>query len=382
MAGSPPAAVPAESATTTVDSPPAAVQAESPATTTAQTPTPNVTAPLEPEEEDNVGDLFRTTDDTSSIDERISNFTASLSSSVVDYPVEYGRRYHAYRPGTYKFPNDEKEMDRLDLAHAMIVKATGSKLFHAPLDWEKIQSILDIGTGTGLWAVEMGDIFERAEVYGNDLSAIQPQWVPPNVRFEIDDVESPWVETKKYDFIMCRYMTASITDWPKLVRNIYNHLNPGGWVEFLDMNPEFYSEDGSYTKDHATYKWNQAFLGAIRAVGRDPTPGPGHEGRVREAGFINVTAEKYKAPLTPWAKDRHYKDLGMMNLVLTIDGLEGFSMKMFTEVLGRTREEVEVEIMGVRNELKANPPVFRALVEFDVVYGQKPLAEPEEQTEV
>lgn len=45
--------------------------------------------------------------------------------------------------------------------------------------------------------------------------------VPPNVRFEIDDVESPWVETKKYDFIMCRYMTASITDWPKLVRNIY-----------------------------------------------------------------------------------------------------------------------------------------------------------------
>ncbi|KAK1717005.1 S-adenosyl-L-methionine-dependent methyltransferase [Colletotrichum lupini] len=358
MAGSPPAAVPAESATTTVYSPPAAVQAESPATTTAQTPTPNVTAPLEPEEEDN------TTDDTSSIDERISNFTASLSSSVVDYPVEYGRRYHAYRPGTYKFPNDEKEMDRLDLAHAMIVKATGSKLFHAPLDWEKIQSILDIGTGTGLWAVEMGDIFERAEVYGNDLSAIQPQWVPPNVRFEIDDVESPWVETKKYDFIMCRYMTASITDWPKLVRNIYNHLNPGGWVEFLDMNPEFYSEDGSYTKDHVTYKWNQAFLSAIRAVGRDPTPGPGHEGRVREAGFINVTAEKYKAPLTPWAKDRHYKDLGMMNLVLTIDGLEGFSMKMFTEVLGRTREEVEVEIMGVRNELKASPPVFRALVEL------------------
>lgn len=45
--------------------------------------------------------------------------------------------------------------------------------------------------------------------------------VPPNVRFEIDDVESPWVEAKKYDFIMCRYMTASIMDWPKLVRNIY-----------------------------------------------------------------------------------------------------------------------------------------------------------------
>ncbi|OHE95583.1 methyltransferase [Colletotrichum orchidophilum] len=330
---------------------------------------PSTTAHLEPEEEGN------TTDDASSIDERISNFTASLSSSVVDYPVEYGRRYHAYRPGTYKFPNDEKEMDRLDLAHAMIVKATGSKLFHAPLEWDKVHLILDIGTGTGLWAVEMGDIFEHAEVHGNDLSAIQPKWVPPNVKFEIDDVESPWVAHKKYDFIMCRYMTASIVDWPKLVRNIYDHLNPGGWVELLDMNPEFYSEDGSYTKEHATYKWNQGFLSAIRAVGRDPTPGPKHENRVREAGFTNVTAEKYKAPLTPWVKDQHYKDLGMMNLVLTVDGLEGFSMKLFTEVLGRTKEEVEVEIMSVKKELKANPPPFHALVEFDVVYGQKPITQ-------
>lgn len=26
-----------------------------------------------------------------------SSFTASLSSSVVDYPIEHGRRYHAYQ---------------------------------------------------------------------------------------------------------------------------------------------------------------------------------------------------------------------------------------------------------------------------------------------
>lgn len=45
--------------------------------------------------------------------------------------------------------------------------------------------------------------------------------VPANVKFEIDDVESSWVGHKKYDFIMCRYMAASISDWPRLVRNIY-----------------------------------------------------------------------------------------------------------------------------------------------------------------
>jgi hypothetical protein len=35
---------------------------------------------------------------------RRSAFTASLTSSIVNYPVEHGRRYHAYRPGGTEIP--------------------------------------------------------------------------------------------------------------------------------------------------------------------------------------------------------------------------------------------------------------------------------------
>ena len=47
--------------------------------------------------------------------------------------------------------------------------------------------ILDIATGTGLWAIEMGDEYPEAEVIGTDLSPIQPAFVPPNVRFFVED---------------------------------------------------------------------------------------------------------------------------------------------------------------------------------------------------
>ncbi len=48
-----------------------------------------------------------------------------------------------------------------------------------------------------------------------------PTFVPPNVKFEVDDVESEWIHPQKFSWIFCRYMAASIHDWPKLVNNIY-----------------------------------------------------------------------------------------------------------------------------------------------------------------
>lgn len=41
-------------------------------------------------------------------------------------------------------------MERLNLTHDTIVKAIGEKLYLAPLDTEKVQRVLDIGTGTGV----------------------------------------------------------------------------------------------------------------------------------------------------------------------------------------------------------------------------------------
>jgi hypothetical protein len=48
--------------------------------------------------------------------------------------------------------------------------------------------------------------------------------VPPNVKFEVDDVESEWSHDKPFDYIFCRYMAVCILDWPKLTRKIYEYV--------------------------------------------------------------------------------------------------------------------------------------------------------------
>jgi hypothetical protein len=45
--------------------------------------------------------------------------------------------------------------------------------------------------------------------------------VPPNVRFQVDDVESPWVYNTPFDYIHCRYMAGAIADWPGLAKQTF-----------------------------------------------------------------------------------------------------------------------------------------------------------------
>ncbi|TIC96086.1 Secondary metabolism regulator LAE1 [Colletotrichum higginsianum] len=317
------------------------------------------------------------TDSASTIDDRISTYTASLTSSVVDYPTEYGRRYHAFRSGAYNFPNDAEEMDRLDFCHALLVKTIGGRLFLAPIDETKTHRILDVGTGTGIWAIEIGDLFPNAEILGNDLSAIQPDWVPPNVKFEIDDVESSWVNDKKYDFIFSRYMCGSIADWPTYMKRVYANLNPGGWAEFQDWSFMIHSDDGSAEGTEFLH-WVNLFMEACDVFGRDGQIGPKLEGLVREnTGLINIHHQPYKIPVGPWAKDPYLKDIGMCNLIQLLDGLEGFSLRLLCGALGWTREAVLVLLAGVRKDVREGK--VHAWMHYNVVYGQKPEEEADQE---
>lgn len=68
----------------------------------------------------------------------------------------------------------------------------------------------------------MGDEYPGAEILGVDLSPIQPLWVPPNVRFMVDDVESTWLhKSDHFDFVHARHTSVAIKNMPKLLSEAY-----------------------------------------------------------------------------------------------------------------------------------------------------------------
>ncbi len=213
------------------------------------------------------------------------------------------------------------------------------------------QRILDLGAGTGLWCIEMGDAYPTAEVVGVDISASVPLFLPPNVRFEIDDVEDPWTYSYPFDYIHSSYMAGSIRDWPRLAAQCWEHLKPGGWVEWVDFDIDYYSPDHSLTPDHALRRWLTLAYGAEERTGRTLRPGQHLEGWTRAAGFVHVDVVKTALPLGGWPQDPKLQRIGILNWNQLWEGLQGMSLRLYTDVLGWGREELEVFLAEVRRDL-------------------------------
>ncbi|KAI8267005.1 Secondary metabolism regulator laeA [Colletotrichum sp. SAR11_239] len=274
--------------------------------------------------------------------------SASVASSLYRFVEEFGRTYHRYKEGKYFLPNDEQEQGRLDLQHAIALRILDGNLGLAPVD--KPHRVLDIGTGTGIWAIEFADQNPESEVLGSDLSPIQPEYVPANCRFEIDDAEDEWMYGQKFDYVHGRYMCTSIFDFPKLFGQIYDSLNPGGWVEFQETVIDFRAVDGTL-EGTALRRWNDHLLEGIRRAGRDALSPFGFAAKMTAAGFTNVQQRKFAVPSTPWARGRNQKILGAMQMTNNLEGVQGITMKIFTRVLGWTREEAELLLVDVRRDM-------------------------------
>jgi len=294
--------------------------------------------------------------------------TQSLRSSVWTYTYENGRRYHTYGQTPYFSPNDEPENDRLDICNHMFSLLLKGELHLASLPSDP-QRILDLGTGTGMWAIDIADKYPSAYVIGNDISPVQTNLVPPNLQFEVDDIEQDWAYSSPFDYIHGRYLNGAVRDWPRLMRQAYANTKSGGWVEFMDFTMTFYTNSGDFRPGCAVDEWTKNLKKWLYDVGVEPEPGPKLEGWIRDAGFQNVSVRRVPCPVGMWPKDKRLKEAGTFNLIQFLENLEGFSLRALT-AQGWQREEIQVHLAQVRNDFK--DPKFRMQHDGFVVWAQKP----------
>ncbi|KAI5857060.1 S-adenosyl-L-methionine-dependent methyltransferase [Tricharina praecox] len=270
-----------------------------------------------------------------------SDNTTTLFSEVTNYKFEHGRRYHAYAEGLYWGPNDDKQNQQLEIFHHIFTMVLEGRLFLSPIEQPK--KVLDLGTGTGIWAIEMADFLPNSQILGNDLSPVQPTWldfpaIPANCTFEIDDFLRPWTHTSgSFDLIYARGLYGCVDEWPQLLSQAYNALAPGGWFESVEVKPYFCTEttpDNKLAEGTILKRWGELAVEASVKSGRPLDIAGNVGGWMKRTGFVNVSEKPFKVPYGPWPKGERMKMIGKLMCVNVLEGLEGFTLALFTRYLG------------------------------------------------
>ncbi|PVH88934.1 S-adenosyl-L-methionine-dependent methyltransferase [Cadophora sp. DSE1049] len=326
--------------------------------------------------EDDLGDIsdgdglisVDSQDDDSAIgDLTLPRSTNSVRSSVYNYVEENGRTYHRYKEGSYVMPNDEREQERLDMQHHLWHMTLHDQLFLAPIV-ENPQHALDIGTGTGIWAIDFANKYPSAQVIGSDLSPIQPEFVPPNCQFEVEDAEDEWTYSQKFDFIHGRLMISCFKDPRYVFEQAFKSLAPGGYFEMQDTDFPMKAVDDTLVGTDL-WSWNQYIIEGSAKAGRPWTRVKEYKKWMHEIGFVDVEEKVLQWPLNTWPRDKHLKTLGLWFCHDLCEGLSS-TRAVLTRGLGWSVEKAEAFLVNVRKDVRNRK--VHAYVELRIVYGRKP----------
>ncbi|MCJ1403166.1 hypothetical protein MMC11_006389 [Xylographa trunciseda] len=253
--------------------------------------------------------------------------TKSISGTIFEPYIENGRQY---ANADYYMPNDDAEETRLSVVHQSFLLLLQDQLTMARIP-DDIKRVLDIGTGSGDWAIAMGERYPNAEIVATDISSYQqPPTVPPNVFFQIDDAREEWTYASPFDLIHIRCLNGAFSNWTHIYSEAFRHLRPGGIVEIVDMGLIKVVEPS-----RASYLsiYNGVLQSATEKAGIAVSFEHLRKSVVEASGLSVLKTTMLEFPLGNYPQDSRLKMVGRMALIAALEGLESTALRLLTKEL-------------------------------------------------
>ncbi|ORX54392.1 S-adenosyl-L-methionine-dependent methyltransferase [Hesseltinella vesiculosa] len=229
--------------------------------------------------------------------------------SITEYFTKRRPSMLQQRPPAALSDFDYKEFDRWQREHYLLKSARKANAW-ASINTDTGSVVIDAGTGTGIWALEMATQYPRIQVLGLDRLLPQEQQRLDNLRFAECDVTQSWpMSDHAVDFVHQRHMKGSIkeNEWLALLTEMYRVLKPGGYVELVEE--DFW--------DHNAGPMQQAFGKFVEEQcqenGIDYNITEALASLLTDAGFTDLEKKTLDIPLGEWPSDPELKQFGFIN---------------------------------------------------------------------
>lgn len=274
-----------------------------------------------------------------------------------------GKRAHL-ADSPYILPVDQQESHRLDFNHYLFRHLLRGN-YVAPV--RNPESILDVGTGTGRWAVEMAQTFPQANVVALDLvtpaddagPSAQRQSRPENYTFVQADIFNglPFADASfTFTHMRLMYLSMPSNRWDTVVRELARVTQIGGWVELMEA--ELPVQGGPATQH--TVDW-VAQLCHMRGI--DPKRGMQVGLMLQNAGLSNISAMQMSLPV-----GRYGGHMGMMGQTLILAAATALEGPIVAQNIA-SPEQFRQSYQAMHQEFEHGPA--KCIYPYYIAYGQR-----------
>ncbi|KAF9102135.1 hypothetical protein BGX27_011169 [Mortierella sp. AM989] len=268
-----------------------------------------------------------------------------------------GRTRHTVESAPYMLPNDLTESDRLDAQH-YLVRFIFKGNYNVKLDPEANIKILDVATGTGVWALEMAHEFPKADVYGVDISAIFPAEIKPsNCHFQLCNIlEGLPFPDNYFDFIYQRLLVYALSPAQRKQVNteLLRILKPEGFLQLVE------SDGIVYNAGPEMEKINNLSLETSLSHGVDPREVQTMKAGLKSTGYTSVNSFHIALPVGEW---------GGKAGILSRENMHGLATIWLKGEIGKMDQEAcDAKLAIVDKEVEERQSYYKVWL----VVGQKP----------
>ncbi|KAJ6548806.1 S-adenosyl-L-methionine-dependent methyltransferase [Mycena capillaripes] len=227
-----------------------------------------------------------------------------MSSQITD-PVHTDDRLYLMKAAS----ESEDEMRRLDELHTAVTRYFDGKLSLAPIDDVPPRKILDLGCGSGAWAIHAATQFPDAEVFGVDISPLPHRKIPANISFKLADLSKELdFEKDTFDIVHARFVMVHVSNGESAVKRAAELVKPGGLLILEDADPSSMIRTGG----HAVQQSMSKMLEIFRSHKADMELGRKLAGIVTSTGYFpDVRVRLIAVPFSGVGADDATNELGL-----------------------------------------------------------------------